>query len=144
MELNLLELAEIIRVSDVITHQASHHQSSPVITTPQLTAMAKLPSLQDAMANVFEKWAKFVARRPWTVILLSVILAGGLSAGMTVMQSTGQSDQLWSIRTRGYDDDKYMTASSGSDRSAMFVYCERVGTTAGSSTPSIFDEGAFL
>ena len=141
-----------------MSFKSSPHQSSPhsqLFTScllplscpkalPQLTAMAKLFSFQDAMANVFEKWAKFVARRPWTVILLSVILAGGLSAGMTVMQSTGQSDQLWSIRTRGYDDDKYMTASRGSDLSAMFVYCERVGTTAGSSTPSIFDEGAFL
>ena len=96
------------------------------------------------MANVFEKWARFVARRPWTVVMLSFFLAGSLSAGMSVMQSTGEASILWSIRTRGYDDDQYMIDFSGEDQSFLQIFCERVGATAGSTTPSIFDDVAIV
>lgn len=107
------------------------------------TIPGKTPSLQDAMANIFEKWARFVARRPWTVILFSVLVTGGLSAGITRMQSSSESDVLWTIRTRGYNDREYVSTLSDASR-AMFLYCERVGAVAGSASPSIFDEVAIM
>ena len=101
------------------------------------------PSLQNAMANIFEKWARFVARRPWTVILFSVLVTGVLSTGMATMQSTGESTVLWSIRARGYNDREYVS-TLGAASTAMFLYCERVGAVAGSASPSIFDEVAVM
>ena len=94
--------------------------------------------LQRALSDGFEAWGRFVASRPWLVLLSSLLTAFACMTGILTMKSTSASVDLWAIRDEGFRGYEYMDDCCGGNPSFMIAYCERVGSG------SIFDRDAVL
>ncbi len=119
-------------------HPALNHRR-PSEVDPDYPAMKSLSSaIESTLANSFESWGLIVARRPWAVLWSSVLLALCLAVGVTQMHVTGEAQDLWAVRERGYRDIRFLSQCCGSEPNVIVIYL--VVNGAG----SIFDRVAML
>lgn len=94
--------------------------------------------LNDRLGNAFDSWGRVVARRPWTVLWSSVLVACLFGLGIVAMDFSNETTVLWAVRGQGWKDHKYLEGCCGRASSFMLAYCERVGGG------SILDRSAML
>ena len=83
-------------------------------------------NIASTLSAYFQRWGRFVARRPWAVLVASVVMALVFAVGILRMQVETESIHIWSIRERGYKAYEYMSeCCQTGESSGMVVYCKR-------------------
>ncbi|XP_063417438.1 NPC intracellular cholesterol transporter 1-like [Mytilus trossulus] len=73
--------------------------SAPLVEEKDINCLEKIgAAVEKFLRNIFLTWGLFVARRPVIVIVLGVLIAGALSAGLYFFKVTTNPVELWSAK----------------------------------------------
>ena len=73
--------------------------AAPLVNKNSINCFEKIGAkIENFLQTVFTKWGTCCARHPIIVIVLGIIVAGGLSAGITMFKVTTNPVELWSAK----------------------------------------------
>ena len=95
----------------------------PKVSHADISCLEKTGSwMETLLESFFQAWGTFCARHPVLVIVLGLVVAGGLSAGISMFQVTTDPVELWSAKdSRARTERDYFDSHFGYSMTFVFV-----------------------